>query len=305
MVTADGKENNVNGIVYLKGTSSDNDKVEKTVLKCYEADENGNYSENPKKEIILETSKITRFYLVIDSKDFTDKRKLKLLLESTDRAGNTGSVEKELFVNQETDKPVLSSSNAKLDSSEHKENLFGMGSDKIYITAQDDDGIKFVKYKFDAESAETELLEEKDKNSVLISKEIVLPDYLTSGEHSVTITVSDINTNTVSKTVKFAIDRNVPVLSELKINSSPYNRGMFVTKNYKISGKVTDDSGAVEISIKNNNGNEIKKLSNVNGDFETEEIQGSEGKILLTVFAVDKYGRESSSDLDFEIDTTL
>ena len=104
--------------------------------------------------------------------------------------------------------------------------------------------------------------------------------------------------------MKFAIDRNVPVLSELKINSSPYNRGMFVTKNYKISGKVTDDSGAVEISIKNNV-NEIKKLSNVNGDFETEEIQGSEGKILLTVFAVDKYGRESSSDLDFEIDTTL
>ena len=49
----------------------------------------------------------------------------------------------------------------------------------------------------------------------------------------------------------------------------------------------------------------IKKLSNVNGDFETEEIQGSEGKILLTVFAVDKYGRESSSELDFEIDTTL
>ena len=305
LVTADGKENNVNGIVYLKGTSSDNDKVEKTVLKCYEADENGNYSENPKKEITLESSKITRFDLEIDSKDFTDKRKLKLLLESTDRAGNTGSVEKELFVNQETDKPVLSSSNAKLDSSEHKENLFGMGSDKIYITAQDDDGIKSVKYKFDAESAETELLEEKDKNSVLISKEIVLPDSLSSGEHSVTITVSDINTNTVSKTVKFAIDRNVPVLSELKINSSPYNRGMFVTKNYKISGKVTDDSGAVEISIKNNNGNEIKKLSNVNGDFETEEIQGSEGKILLTVFAVDKYGRESSSDLDFEIDTTL
>ena len=310
LVTADGKENNVNGIVYLKGTSSDNDKVEKTVLKCYEADENGNYSENPKKEITLESSKITRFdNLEIDSKDFTDKRKLKLLLESTDRAGNTGSVEEELFVNQETDKPVLSSSNAKLDSSEHKENLFGMGSDKIYITAQDDDGIKSVKYKFDAESAETELLEEKDKNSVLISKEIVLPDSLASGEHSVTITVSDINaesnTNTVSKTVKFAIDRNVPVLSELKINSSPYNRGMFVTKNYKISGKVTDDSGAVEISIKNNNGNEIKKLSNVKGDFETEEIQGSEGKILLTVFAVDKYGRESSSELDFEIDTTL
>ena len=26
---------------------------------------------------------------------------------------------------------------------------------------------------------------------------------------------------------------------------------------------------------------------------------------MLTVFAVDKYGRESSSDLDFEIDTTL
>ena len=307
LVTADGKENNVNGIVYLKGTSSDNDKVEKTVLKCYEADENGNYSENPK-EIILETSQITRFDLEIDSKDFTDKRKLKLLLESTDRAGNTGSVEKELFVNQETDKPVLSSSNAKLDSSEHKENLFGMGSDKIYITAQDDDGIKSVKYKFDAESAETELLEKKDKNSVLISKEIVLPDSLSSGEHSVTITVSDKNdepnTNTVSKTVKFAIDRNVPVLSELKINSSPYNRGMFVTKNYKISGKVTDDSGAVEISIKNK-GKEIKKLSNVDGDFETEEIQGSEGKILLTVFAVDKYGRESSSELDFEIDTTL
>ena len=139
-----------------------------------------------------------------------------------------------------------------------------MGSDKIYITAQDDDGIKSVKYKFDVESSETELLEAKDKNSVLISKEIVLPDYLTFGEHSVTITVSDINdepnTNTVSKTVKFAIDRNVPVLSELKINSSPYNRGMFVTKNYKISGKVTDDPGAVEISIKNNNGNEIKKL---------------------------------------------
>ena len=308
LVTADGKENNVNGIVYLKGTSSDNDKVEKTVLKCYEADENGNYSENPKKEITLESSKITRFDLEIDSKDFTDKRKLKLLLESTDRAGNTGSVEKELFVNQETDKPVLSSSNAKLDSSEHKENLFGMGSDKIYITAQDDDGIKSVKYKFDVESSETELLEAKDKNSVLISKEIVLPDYLTFGEHSVTITVSDKNdepnTNTVSKTVKFAIDRNVPVLSELKINSSPYNRGMFVTKNYKISGKVTDDPGAVEISIKNNE-NEIKKLLNVNGDFETEEIQGSEGKILLTVFAVDKYGRESSSELDFEIDTTL
>ena len=152
MVTADGKENNVNGIVYLKGTSSDNDKVEKTVLKCYEADENGNYSEIWKKEIILETSQITRFDLEIDSKDFTDKRKLKLLLESTDRAGNTGSVEEELFVNQETDKPVLSSSNAKLDSSEHKENLFGMGSDKIYITAQDDDGIKSVKYKFDAEN---------------------------------------------------------------------------------------------------------------------------------------------------------
>ena len=304
LVTADGKENNVNGIIELKGTSSDNDKVIKTVLKCYEADENGIYSDSPKKEIELLNSEITRFTLKIDSTEFTDERKLKLILESTDRAGNIDFAEKELFVNQKTDYPVLSSSNAKLDASEHKENLFGMGSDKIYISAQDDDGIKSIKYKFD-EGDEKELLEAKDVNSVLISKEIILPETLSSGDHTVTITVSDKNENVKisSKTMKFAIDRKNPVLSDLKINSSSYNRGMFVTKNYKISGNATDDSGAVEISIKKNE-TEIAKIESVNGGFETEEISGEEGEVKLTVLVTDKYGRYFSSELNFIIDTT-
>ena len=304
LVTADEKENNVNGIIELKGTSSDNDKVIKTVLKCYEADENGIYSDSPKKEIELLDSEITRFTLKFDSTEFTDERKLKLILESTDRAGNIDFAEKELFVNQKTDYPVLSSSNAKLDASEHKENLFGMGSDKIYISAQDDDGIKSVKYKFD-EGDEKELLEAKDVNSVLISKEIILPETLSSGDHTVTIMVSDKNENVKisSKTMKFAIDRKNPVLLDLKINSSSYNRGMFVTKNYKISGNATDDSGAVEISIKKNE-TEIAKIESVNGSFETNEISGEEGEVKLTVLVTDKYGRDFSSELNFIIDTT-
>ncbi|MBQ7882331.1 MAG: hypothetical protein IJ312_06430, partial [Treponema sp.] len=134
-VTANGKENNVNGTITVNGTVSDNYTLKNTVYNLYLGESTepvltaGNFGE------------ATTFTFTIDTTAsiFTDKTDLKIELVSTDTAGNESSktidskASETVYIDQTTDLPGITFSNVN-EETEAKENLFGMGSYTIYGT---------------------------------------------------------------------------------------------------------------------------------------------------------------------------
>ena len=137
----------VNGIVKIKGNASDNDKVLKTEIKIYKDGETEPVYVSSDSDI----PEATMFSIEKNSyTDFTDNTEYSIVVNSTDRAGNTGSKTIRFKVDQETDKPVITFSNLEKgkDISELTTgvNLFDKGNNKILGTVTDDDNIYSIKF---------------------------------------------------------------------------------------------------------------------------------------------------------------
>lgn len=368
-VTANSKENNVNGKITLTGTASDDDKVSHSVLvvSTGSTTEDSNStttgiigtvsdvevtnSDGSVKQtetgftnadgtsikwsdVITKTEYANggmRYKYEIDTTKFTDKSALTLKIKTTDRAGNEKSVEKALYIDQSTDIPTLTSSNMNVAAAEYKDNLFGMGSKTIYITATDDDGVQTVHYKIEkvvstgstttetgssttgtgSTETRTVVVEENlvtGGTSTVVSKEIKLPDDF-SGKYEITFTVTDINgTSYKTNAVKFAVDDDAPIISNIKINTTPdadtatyvdYTENMFIPKDYKIQLRATDSNGISKVS-------ELDSDLNSSGEdkFTTNKITtDKDGDVIVTVTAYDSFGRSSSQTLKMKVDT--
>ena len=159
---------NVNGKITVTGTSSDNDKVVKTVLNCYvagtEGAEGADYPVEPTKVVEAPAGEADRFTFEIDTAEFADNRNLKLELVSTDRAGNVTAKNtkiKIVYIDQSTDLPVITFTNASTDVTSDAEisestNLFAQtGSNKLLGTITDDDNIHSIVLSYQAESGDT------------------------------------------------------------------------------------------------------------------------------------------------------
>ena len=300
----------VNGIIKLKGTVSDNDKVSSTkvILK-----QNGTDVTSTDGALTLGNNTGDRYEYTIDTRELTDKTPLEIIIESTDRAGNVIQKPKTVQIDQETDKPVLKFNNGDttcIDENNIKvgTNLFGMGSNTIYINVSDDDGVKSVSLVVDGETS-TDLL--TNGQSTTWSGSLNVLEY-GSGVHSLKFTICDTEGKSVSypesdAAIKIAYDDDVPEISVTKFNETAYTQGCFAPADFTLNGTVKDSSGTVKIYYKE--GGTETQVSEIGSCTEsqnwTHNISGetSGNNKTRTYTARDKYGRESSVTIKYNVDT--
>lgn len=300
----------VNGIIKLKGTVSDNDKVSSTrvILK-----QNDNDVTSTVGALTLGNNTGDRYEYTIDTNKLTDKTPLEIIIESTDRAGNVTPKPKTVQIDQETDKPVLKFNNGDttcVDENNIKvgTNLFGMGSNTLYINVSDDDGVKSVSLVVDSETP-AELL--TNGQSTTWSYSLNVLEY-GSGVHSLKFTICDTEGKSVSypesdDTIKIAYDDDVPEIAVTKFNETAYTQGCFAPAAFTLNGTVKDSSGTVKIYYKE--GERETQVSEIGSCTEsqnwTHDISGetSGNNKTRTYIARDKYGRESSVTIKYNVDT--
>lgn len=340
VVERNGRDCNVNGIITVQGTASDNDKIATTKLSLFvgnaDTDSNGKFvSWKEKAEITsLSSSAITeninsgdKFKYSIDStklqkpvnsSEVPDKEWLEILTETTDRAGNKNTASQIVYIDQETDIPLLSSTNITLEATEdeiaNNVNLFGMGLDKINLVAEDDDGVKSVSYSIDGGAFTTIESDGKTSKSV----EIKLPEEISSGVHKIKFTVEDTQ-GEINKNIKplktaptyFAVDNDTPVFSDIKVipdgtaeeNAKVYVSQMYFSSKYKLVGNVADSNSVVLVYEK---GDESKTnlLQEGKQSWTYEQNAGeTDGEKTKAFVAKDKYGRESETTLKYRVDS--
>ena len=343
LVERNGLDSNVNGVITVQGTASDNDKISATELSLRvgtaKTDSDGKFvswEEGKTVDITglseaaikTELNSGDKFKYSIDTTKLKkegsagqtpDKEWLEIRAETTDRSGNKNTVSQIVYIDQSTDIPLLSSSNLTLEAEEsavtNNVNLFGMGLGKINLAAEDDDGIKSVSYKIDG-GTETKLSYTDGKTSK--SVEIKLPENLAPGMHCIEFTVEDtqgeINKNIKpckTKPTYFAIDNDTPVFSDIKVvpegtadaDAKVYVSGMYVSSKYKLTGTVSDSN---KVALVYKKGDESKTNLLEEGKqtwVYKQETAESDGEKTVAFVAEDKFGRDSEISLKYKIDS--
>ena len=296
----------VNGIIKLKGTVSDNDKVSSTKVILKQNDEDVTSADT----LSLVNNTGDRYEYTIDTTKLTDKTPLDIIIESTDRAGNVIPKTKTVQIDQDTDKPVLKFNNGDTNCIDENNikvgtNLFGMGSNTLYINVSDDDGVKSVSLVVDGGTS-TALL--TDGQSTTWSYSLDVSKY-GSGVHSLKFTICDTKGKSVSypesdAAIKIAYDDDVPEISVTKFNETAYTQGCFAPADFTLNGTVKDSSGKVTIYYTST---EVDAVENCETESQswTHNISGetSGNNKTRTYTARDKYGRESSVTIKYNVDT--
>lgn len=298
----------VNGIIKLKGTVSDNDKVSSTkvILK-----QNGTDVTSTVGALTPVSNTGDRYEYTIDTNKLTDKTPLEIIIESTDRAGNVIKKPKTVQIDQDTDKPVLKFNNGDtscIDENSIKvgTNLFGMGSNTLYINVSDDDGVKSVSLNIDGNELNPPLLTDGKSTTWSYSLDVSKYD---SGVHSLKFTICDTEGKSVSypesdAAIKIAYDDDVPEISVTKFNETAYTQGCFAPADFTLNGTVKDSSGKVTIYYTSTEVDAVKNCETESQSW-THNISGetSGNNKTRTYTARDKYGRESSVTIKYNVDT--
>lgn len=319
------KNGAVNGGIIVQGTSSDNDKIVSTVLKIFKANAAGapdgaaihelsyDGTGNTENAIsVAQGSTANNFKFTVDTAKLEDKKGIILHLVSVDRAGNEGCLDYPVFVCQETDIPTLKFNNGDVACTDENlikvgKNLFGMGSDILFINVADDDGVASVTYTVDG-APKPDLL--TGGKSTTADVQINVSD-LGNGVHSLVFTVTDVNGKSVkfpsgeNSSIKIAYDSDVPEISVLKLGDVTYTSGCFAKETFKISGEIKDSSGTVEIYEKANGvETKVSEITDCSAKktWVTEEITNNSGDITKTFVAKDKYGREKTLEINYKVD---
>lgn len=326
-VVESNAKKNVNGKITVTGTSSDDDKIVSTILYINDnAVTNADGTAISGRGVTVNSYQNSgmRVSYEIDTtvKDgendiYSDKSDIKIALVSTDRAGNTSIASKIYYVDQDTDKPVLEFSNGDetvIDENKIKvgTNLFGMGSNTLYINVSDDDGIQSVLLNIDGNSES--LLTDGKSTTWSTSRDV---SKYGSGVHSLKFTITDTEGKSVSypegesDTIKIAFDDDVPSVSVIKFvngnNEVTYTEGCFAPVTFTLNGTVKDSSGTVKIYYKE--GGTETPVSEIGSCTEsqnwTHDISGetSGNNKTRNYIARDKYGRESSVTIKYNVDT--
>lgn len=329
------KNGAVNGIIAVQGSASDNDKIVSTVLKIYKVKDDSSENISAAETLIQSlsfdgttektgeaisipagiTNTANNFKFSVNTEkletNFDDKG-IVLRLESKDSSGNIGYFDYPVFVCQETDIPTLKFNNGDVACTDENaitvgKNLFGMGSDILFINVADDDGVASVTYTVDG-AAKPALL--TGGKSTTADVQINVSD-LGNGVHSLVFTVTDVNGKNVNfpseenSSIKIAYDSDVPEISVLKLGDVTYTSGCFAKEKFKISGEIKDSSGTVKIYEKA--GGAETKVSEITDcsakkAWVTEEITNNSGDITKTFVAKDKYGREKTLEINYKVD---
>lgn len=307
---------NLNGIITVSGTASDKeDKVSftKLILNDEEVtDSSGNPLSDKGVTKSVYSDNGMRFTYKIDTTKY-DKNNLKIEILSQDRAGNQIKESETYYVDQDTDKPVISSSTLNFEANEAKVNKFGIEGKNITITAEDDDGVNSIYYIIKDSSKTINEDTFSADNKTLITKTIALPNDIVTGKYTIQFTVKDKNepsVTCVTKEIPFAYDNDYPVIKDIKIGARTYEASMFVKKDDKLSLKAQDKAGIdkVQVVIKKD-GSELKNITLVKKQddvYETEdniELGSADGEYEAEISAYDIFGRSQTTSLSFKIDT--
>lgn len=329
------KNGAVNGIIAVQGSASDNDKIISTVLKIYKVKDDSSENISAAETLIQSlsfdgttektgeaisipagiTNTANNFKFSVNTEkletNFDDKG-IVLRLESKDSSGNIGYFDYPVFVCQKTDIPTLKFNNGDVACTDENaitvgKNLFGMGSDILFINVADDDGVASVTYTVDG-AAKPDLL--TGGKSTTADVQINVSD-LGNGVHSLVFTVTDVNGKSVKfpseekSSIKIAYDSDVPEISVLKLGDVTYTSGCFAKERFKISGEIKDSSGTVKIYEKaGGTETEVSEITDCSAKktWVTEEITNNSGDITKTFVAKDKYGREKTLEINYKVD---
>lgn len=324
-VVESNAKKNVNGKITVTGTSSDDDKIVSTILYINDnAVTNADGTAISGRGVTVNSYQNSgmRVSYEIDTtvKDgendiYSDKSDIKIALVSTDRAGNTSiasdSNSKIYYVDQDTDNPVLKFNNGDTTCVNENNikvgtNLFGMGSNTLYINVSDDDGVKSVSLVVDGKTS-TNLL--TNGQSTTWSYSLNVLEY-GSGVHSLKFTICDTEGKSVSypesdaDTIKIAYDDDVPEISVTKFNETAYTQGCFAPEDFTLNGTVKDSSGKVTIYYTSTEVDAVENCKTESKSW-THNISGetSGNNKTRTYTARDKYGRESSVTIKYNVDT--
>lgn len=139
VVEANDKEN-LNGLLNIKGTIiEDFDRLETATYKVIQ--------DNTENEELGGVITGSSFNISIDTTKLTDKKDVEIVIEAADRVGNKNEWKKTYFVDQSTDKPVITASGLDItkgtDESvlDEKKNIFARGANLV-LQVSDDDAVK-------------------------------------------------------------------------------------------------------------------------------------------------------------------
>ncbi|MCQ2585398.1 MAG: hypothetical protein MJ185_07400, partial [Treponema sp.] len=182
-----------------------------------------------------------------DGKFYTGN--ISLFVTATDRSGNSKQEKFDIYVDQSTDLPKYTSSNAT--GSEAKENLFGNNdSEWIKGTAEDDDGVKDIQISLDgaafASADGFPVAAGTEKASQVFDYSI--PSGIEEGEHTLDVKVVDMYGVSNVINIPFAVDKDTPKVNIVSINGESYKDGIFLKKaDFAIELEATDVNGIAKV----------------------------------------------------------
>lgn len=248
-----------------------------------------------------------------------------LKLTGRDNANNLTDNLTEFKIDQETDIPnitITPGDKSYTGIPDKNNNLFGMGSNVIYVTVTDDDELQSVKYKINGtehpvalENAKTSLSFDIDLSKCLEVK---------SGENTLDIVANDINGKSSLGSgrgingMTFAYDDDVPVASVEKINETSYSSNMLTGSSVEVKIKAGDSSSedgsglsVLCIKVEKKNGSiyenvvyDSEKLTWNEAEkcFVHRFTETEENDFRRTYEVLDKYERKTSVQVLYRVD---
>lgn len=263
----------------------------------------------------------------IDTTAFNDGDTLTLIVYATDKAGNTGSYTGSYKLNQSTDAPSVTLSNANksitdaagikaayADSNVSVTNIFGTKSNNQLLgTVTDDDGISSVviyyKKHSDADSEYKTLFKKENINSTSYSLSNVSFASLSEALYDLKFVVTDTANETSYATLKdsvfaVAIDDGAPEFSNVTPSS-----GNTYGSTFDVSATISDGSGSVTVTSSGENTSNLK-VTNAENDStkfnltDTITVPDTDGDYSVVYTATDAYGQASTYSISYKVDTT-
>ncbi len=317
-VTVGGVEK-VNGVITVKGSVSDNTNLGSAVMWNID----GNTTDAGLSGTVPLAGASAQWQFALDTSLLTDAPH-KIHVSVADFIGNTQRIEKNIIVDQTTDKPVIKPTNADatiraksaITARSGIDNIFGTRSNKT-LTAliTDDDGVKEVRVGVRPAKeppsndpfAETTLFSNGTSNSVSISYNLPAQE----GAYDIRITVKD-TVGTLAHSVAaldyftVAVDDGAPVFERVTPNTAA-----FYSESVAVAGKLKDGSGIIKLKADvsavagASSSKTAESLVPASGDWnDTISLAGvADGRdYVVTYMATDAYGQTSTQTVKFHAD---
>ena len=264
---------------------------------------------------------------VLDTTKLADNSSYTIKVSAEDAAGNVSSLaERTINVDQSTDSPVLTLSNA--DSSvktfdaikDGETNIFGISSNNVLKgTITDDDGIKTVKITLTSENGTVtteELLTGGTSTSYSLNYNLPSDE----GGYTVEIAIEDTKVETtvssISSSFALAVDSGAPSI-KIETSNGGYYNGTSTPVN--VEGTVSDGSGKITLSAAYSNDGANSAGGNYSSEKEVTISDGNasisdtinisslldntSGGYTATYTAKDRWGQTSSATFKYYKDS--